>query len=142
MTVNIETCVKWGHILRAMRALYESETKQERKDTLVSLSRFFTKAYNSDYKEFILWHFNIDFTSREQEYFYDQIERDKNAQTIFLVAQQGAILCIGNFLCRASRELADRDLVYDEIRMINDIAEAIHEDIKERANADYQAACL
>lgn len=142
MFANFETCVKWGHITRAMSALYVSETKQERKDTLERLSRFFTRAYKSDCREMILDYFNVDFTAREQEYFYDQIERDRNMETLFLVAQQGAILCVANFLNRFAQQDVGRDLLHCEIRMIDDVAEAIYEDIKERANADYQAACL
>lgn len=142
MNVNIETCVKWGHIVRAMRILYESESNQERKDTLVRLSRYFTKAFNSERRENILRYFNIDFTAREQEYFYDQIERNRNAETIFMVAQQGAILCVANFLNRFAQQIDGRDLYHSEIRMIDDVAETIYEDVRERANADYQAACL
>lgn len=136
MTVNIETCVKWGHLLRAMSALYMRETRQDRKDTLERLSRFFRDARESDCREMILDYFNVDFTAREQEYFYDQIERDKNMQTIFLAAQQGAILCIANFLNSIVQEDVGRDLFHCEIRMIDDIAEEIYEDIKERANTE------
>ena len=142
MTVNIETCVKWRHILRAMSTLYMRETRQDRKDMIERLSRFFREARESDCREMILRCFNIDFTARGQEYFYDQIERNRNMETIFNAAQQGAILRIAHYLNSIAQEDVGRDLFHCEIRMIDDIAEEIYEDIKERANADYQAACM